>query len=132
VLIIYVSMSLSSCLQFIEMGPVGNASLNLDTQQLRLYAHTEKGPSGDASQDILNALQTAATSPSSSSQTELENMSIDVQPASETTPGLPPSSASSFLRMKSSLPALYIAEFNEAYVDEAFNTQFDTGMFWGV
>jgi hypothetical protein len=54
-------------------------------------------------------------------------LQVDVLPASESNPGIPPSSLMSFLRVKPSIQGLVLAEFNEGFINPYFGSRFDNG-----
>ncbi len=54
------------------------------------------------------------------------SVQVDVQPAAASNPGIPPSSLSSFLRVKPSLPGVVLAEHQGPYTNPYFQSRFDT------
>ncbi len=51
---------------------------------------------------------------------------VDVQPAAASNPGIPPSSLSSFLRVKPSLPGVVLAEHQGPFTNPYYQSRFDT------
>ncbi len=54
------------------------------------------------------------------------SVQIDVQPAAASNPGIPPSSLSSFLRVKPSLLGVVLAEHQGPFTNPYYQSQFDT------
>lgn len=54
------------------------------------------------------------------------SVQVDVQPAAASNPGIPPSSLSSFLRVKPSLPGVVLAEHQGPFTNPYFQSRFDT------
>lgn len=83
----------------------------------QLYGHIEKsGDSGTAAAPLLAALQEVAAT----------NLGVILSSASTTTPGLPPSTSSSFLRQRPEIPVVVIEEFNSEFHNSAYHSQYDT------
>jgi nicastrin len=99
------------------------------SQYYQLYGHVEKtGVAGIASAPLLAFLQDSAknTNPIDSNTTNTNNLGVLVSAASSITPGLPPCSSSSFLRQRPSIPVVAIEEFDTAFINQAYHTQYDT------
>ena len=54
------------------------------------------------------------------------SVQVDVQPAAASNPGIPPSSLSSFLRVKPSLPGVVLAEHQGPFTNPYYQSRFDT------
>ncbi|DBA90918.1 TPA: hypothetical protein ACH3X1_016125 [Trebouxia sp. C0004] len=103
--------------QVLEIGQVGRAGLP-DEQQFSFYAHSQQAPAFGDPTTLLEALQQA-----SQQTTEVK---VDVQPAAASNPGIPPSSLSSFLRVKPSLPGVVLAEHQGPFTNPFYQSRFDT------
>lgn len=83
----------------------------------QLYAHTEKtGAAAVAARPLQAALEAVSFA---GSEIVLSN-------ASTTTPGLPPSTASSLLRQRPDLAAVVIEEFDTEFLNGPYHSQYDT------
>ncbi|DBA69331.1 TPA: hypothetical protein ACH3X2_012908 [Trebouxia sp. C0005] len=103
--------------QVLEIGQVGRAG-GPEAQAFSFYAHSQQAPAFGDPATLLEALQQA-----SQSTTEVK---VDVQPAAASNPGIPPSSLSSFLRVKPSLPGVVLAEHQGSFTNPYYQSQFDT------
>jgi nicastrin len=127
----------------IELGQVGrlrrttpistNSSSSIASkisskEYYQLFGHVEKtGVSGTAAAPLLAELQNLATESSTNftySSTSLNG--VDLRSASAATPGLPPSSAASFLRQRPDIPVVVLQEFDSAFINTAYHSQYDT------
>ena len=94
--------------------PMGVQNENM-TGTYQLYAHLEKaGPSAVAAAPLKSTLQSLG-----GSEVVLSN-------TSQVTPGLPPSTASSFLRQRPDIPAVVIEEFDTEFLNKPYHSQYDT------
>lgn len=109
----------------IEIGPVGASRpvANVTT----LYAHSDAEPeAAKAAAPLIAALQNAANA-SSSSSSEFSSNYLVVDMPDPSTPGISsPSSASAFLRVRPTLPAVVLAEYNTQFINPAYASQYDT------
>ncbi|KAI8468238.1 MAG: Nicastrin-domain-containing protein [Monoraphidium minutum] len=112
-------LDLSLIDQVLEIGPIGRA-LSGDPQAARLFAHTQRGAAfGDAA-PLLDALAAAAEGLPPELKTE-------VAPASSSNPGIPPSSLTSFLRVKPSIAGAVLTEFDRRFTNPYHGSRFDNG-----
>jgi nicastrin len=93
------------------------------SSRFQLFGHVEKtGVSGTAAAPLLSTLQTLATTTYNTNT----SLGVVLSNASAITPGLPPSTSSSFLRQRPEIPAVVIEEFDTAFTNTAYHSQYDT------
>ncbi|KAH7352865.1 hypothetical protein KP509_19G068000 [Ceratopteris richardii] len=98
--------------QILEVGSVAQAMDNV------FYAHFQNEGSA-ATVEILEALQVAATSLNSASAEVLVNN------ASDTNPGIPPSSLMPFVHANKSMSGVILTEFNSVYMNKYYHSSMD-------
>lgn len=103
--------------QVLEIGQVGRAGWP-EAQDFSFFAHSQQAPAFGDPRTLLEALQQAAQ--------QTTEAKVDVQPAAASNPGIPPSSLSSFLRVKPSLPGVVLAEHQGPFTNPYYQSQFDT------
>ncbi|EFJ51228.1 hypothetical protein VOLCADRAFT_103599 [Volvox carteri f. nagariensis] len=113
--------------QVVEVGQIG-AAWNPATNTSTFYLHTQKGDKYGNTTALVEAATAAAAAPSTNtSSNSSEPSRIRVQQASPDTPGIPPSSLMAFLRVKSSLSGLLVADFDTAFKNPYYQSEFDDG-----
>ena len=113
----------------LEIGQIGRAQKSSATtttdggDAFQLYAHIEKsGPSAASSLPLRSFLQASSSSESENNQAETK---IELRNASDATPGLPPCSTSSFLRVRPDIPAVVLEEFKTQFLNTHYHSQYD-------
>jgi hypothetical protein len=102
------------------------------TSVYQLYGHVEKsGASGTAAAPLLARLQELAAGTGTGTGTGATTgtsttLGVRLSSASTTTPGLPPSTSSSFLRQRPEIPVVVLEEFNTEFINSAYHSQYDT------
>eukprot|EP00250_Pteridium_aquilinum_P005740 c15793_g1_i1 orf=779-2905(-) len=100
--------------QVLEVGSVGWAVNNT------FYAHSQNSEASDATLELVNALQLAASSMSSENAAE-----VQVNLASATNPGVPPSSLMSFLHENNSASGVVLTEFDSVFINKYYHSGLD-------
>lgn len=100
--------------QVLEVGSVGWAVNNT------FYAHSQSSEASDATLELLNALQAAASSVSSET-----NVEVQVRQASKANPGVPPSSLMSFLHENETTPGVVLTEFDSKFLNKYYHNGLD-------
>ncbi|GFR49894.1 hypothetical protein Agub_g11998 [Astrephomene gubernaculifera] len=103
--------------QVLEVGQVGSA---FDDARNRssFFVHSQRTAGFGNASALLAAAQTAAT---------LEAPQVSVQSASAANPGIPPSSLMSFLRVKPSIAGAVLSDFDSAFTNPYYQSDFDIG-----
>lgn len=101
--------------QVLEVGQVGRAMSKSGSVQL--YAHTQPGGAYGNASGLVAALSSAAS--------QTSEFTVAVSPASASNPGLPPSSLYSFLRVKPAIQGVVLAEYDSAFLNPYFASEFD-------
>ncbi|GLC56142.1 hypothetical protein PLESTB_001073200 [Pleodorina starrii] len=102
--------------QVVEVGPIGSAwdaAANAST----FFLHSQRSGGYGSAAALVAAAQAAAAA--------LDPPRVRSQPASASTPGLPPSSLSSFLRVRPSVAGLLLADFDTAFRGPYYQSEFD-------
>lgn len=113
---------LHSPTQVIEIGQVGalQSPPGAAGAPMRLYAHAQRGTGfGDAA-PVVAALRAASGG-------EAAAANVDVRAASASTPGVPPSSLMSFLRINASIQGVVLTEFDREFNNPYYGSRFDNG-----
>ncbi|KAL2608334.1 hypothetical protein R1flu_026907 [Riccia fluitans] len=111
-------LSMSRIHQVLEVGSVGKA---VDAGRATLYFHKQKDQVSMATQQIVEALQSSA-----SSLTGAQHVgAVEIKPASKLNPGVPPSSIMSFIQKNSSTAAVVLQEFDKVFKNPAYHSDLD-------
>ncbi|MCO5567551.1 hypothetical protein L7F22_021245 [Adiantum nelumboides] len=100
--------------QILEVGSVGQAVDNV------FYAHSQNLEASAATLEVLEALQVAASSITSASAAE-----VQVNKASETNPGVPPSSLMPFLHHNENTSGVVLTEFDSVFMNTNYHSSLD-------
>ncbi|MCO5593528.1 hypothetical protein L7F22_047542 [Adiantum nelumboides] len=100
--------------QILEVGSVGQAVDNI------FYAHSQNSEASAATLEVLEALQVAASSITSASAAE-----VQVNKASETNPGVPPSSLMAFLHDNENTSGVVLTEFDSVFMNTNYHSSLD-------
>ncbi|CAL5224917.1 g7683 [Coccomyxa viridis] len=107
-------LSLEAIEQVVELGQVGRAA---DSEGLSaFYVHAQRGASFGDARPLAEAFLRAGDS------------KAEVSEASLGTPGIPPSSLTSFLRVKPAISGLVLTDFNKHFLGSTYQGQHDTNI----
>lgn len=113
-------LNMSNLDQIIEVGQVGRGYSEASNSS-SFYLHAQKPGTGFGDPNPLIATLQQAAALTTEAQ-------VTVAPASSSTPGIPPSSLMSFLRVKPSIQGVVLADYDTAFSKYHF-TDFDNGTF---
>ncbi|KAI5082078.1 hypothetical protein GOP47_0001821 [Adiantum capillus-veneris] len=100
--------------QILEVGSVGQAVENA------FYAHSQNSEASAATLEVLEALQVAASSINSEDAAE-----VQVNNASTTNPGLPPSSLMPFIHENENTSGVVLTEFDSVFINKYYHSSLD-------
>lgn len=113
-------LSIDAIEGIIEMGQVGKAVGQSGAVQL--YTHTDDTPEAAArAKPLESALQAAAAVTA-----ESQGVAVAVTAADSAAQGMPPSSTEAFLRVRDTIPAVVLTEFDAEFINGEFHSQYDT------